>query len=109
MGDEATEAGMNARVPKRDVFSTAQVLLQTDRVKIARDLPNAQLLLKELQGFRINPELKRTNETLAWHEGVNDDLVLALAVGLMVGERHPGVPSSISLVKLDLPTSRRCV
>ena len=102
-GDEATEAGMNARVPKRDVISTAQVLLQTDRLKIARDLPNAQLLLKELQGFRMNPDLKRTNETLAWREGVNDDLVLALAAGLWVGERHPGIPSSISVVKLNLP------
>ena len=99
-GEEVTEAGMNARVPKRDVISTAQVLLQTDRLKIARDLPNATLLLRELQGFRMNPDLKRSSEALAWREGVNDDLVLALAVGLWVGERHPGIPSSISVVRM---------
>lgn len=99
-GDAATEAGMNARVPKRDVISIAQVLLQTERLKIARDLPNAQLLLRELQGFRMNVDLKRTSETLAWREGVNDDLVLALCVGLWIGERHPGIPGSISVVKL---------
>lgn len=99
-GDEATEAGMNIRVPKRDVISTAQVLLQTDRLKIARDLPHAQLLLRELQGFRMNVDLKRTNESLAWREGANDDLVLALCVGLWVGERHPGIPSAISVVRL---------
>jgi hypothetical protein len=61
------------------------------------------LLLRELQSFRMNPDLKRSSETLAWREGVNDDLVLALAVGLWVGERHPGIPSSISVVKLNLP------
>lgn len=102
-GDEATEAGMNARVPKRDVISTAQVLLQTGRLKIARDLPSAQLLLRELQGFRMNVDLKRTSEKLAWREGVNDDLVLALAVGLWIGEKHPGIPSSISVVKTMYP------
>ncbi|MBP7676162.1 MAG: hypothetical protein KBB14_07560 [Thermoanaerobaculia bacterium] len=102
-GDEAAEAGMNARVPKRDVISTAQVLLQTGRLKIARDLPTAQLLLRELQGFRMNVDLKRTNESLVWREGANDDLVLALCVGLWIGERHPGIPSSMSLVKPACP------
>lgn len=102
-GDEATAAGMNARVPKRDLISTAQVLLQTGRLKIARDLPNAQLLLRELQGFRMNVDLKRTKDSLAWREGANDDLVLALCVGLWIGERHPGTPSSMSVVRLACP------
>lgn len=102
-GDEATEAGRNARVPKRDVISTAQVMLQTDRLKIARGLPNAQLLLRELQGFRMQVDLKRTTESLAWREGANDDLVLALCVGLWIGERHPGIPSSMSVVRLACP------
>lgn len=106
-GDEVTEAGVSARVPKRDVISTAQVLLQTNRLKIARDLPNAMLLLRELQSFRMNPDLKRSSETLVWREGVNDDLVLALAVGLWIGERHPGIPTSISVVRLK--SSRRVI
>lgn len=91
-GDEVTEQWPGFRVPKRDVISTAQVLLQTDRLRIARDLPNAQLLLRELQGFRMNVDLKRTSDSLSWREGTNDDLVLALAVGLWLGVRRPGIP-----------------
>lgn len=100
-GDEVTEQWPCFRVPKRDVISTAQVLLQTERLKIARDLPNAQLLLRELQSFRMNVDLKRTSDSLAWREGANDDLVLALAVGLWLGERRPGIPGAISLGELE--------
>ena len=101
-GDEVTEQWPCFRVPKRDVISTAQVLLQTDRLKIARDLPNAQLLLRELQSFRMNVDLKRTSDSLAWREGANDDLVLALAVGLWLGERRPGIPGAISLGRSEM-------
>ena len=100
-GDEVVEDGSCFRVPKRDVISTAQVLLQTDRLKIARDLPNAQILLRELQGFRMNVDLKKTSDSLAWREGANDDLVLALAVGLWMGERRPGIPGTWIFGKLE--------
>jgi hypothetical protein len=76
-GGEVVEERYSYKVPKRDVVSTAQVHLQTGRLKIARDLPNGQLLLRELQSFRMNVDLKRANEPMAWREGVNDDLVLA--------------------------------
>lgn len=92
-GDEVVEESAGFRVPKRDVISTAQVLLQTERLKIARDLPHAQLLLRELQGFRMTVDLRKT-DSLAWREGANDDLVLALAVGLWMGERRPGIPGA---------------
>ena len=80
-----------------------EIRVRLDRLKIARDLPNAQLLLRELQGFRMNVDLKRTKDSLAWREGANDDLVLALCVGLWIGERHPGTPSSMSVVRLACP------
>ena len=99
--DDVVEDGSCFRVPKRDVISTAQVLLQTDRLKIARDLPNAQILLRELQGFRMNVDLKKTSDSLAWREGANDDLVLALAVGLWMGERRPGIPGTWIFGKLE--------
>jgi hypothetical protein len=98
--DEVTDDFQNFRVPKRDVISTAQVLLQTDRFKIAKDLPNAQLLLRELQCFRMNVDLKKT-DALAWREGANDDLVLALAVGLWMGERRPGIPGAMIVGKSE--------
>lgn len=101
-GGEVTEQWPCFRVPKRDVISTAQVLLQTDRLKIARDLPNAQLLLRELQGFRMNVDLKKPSDALAWREGANDDLVLAFAVGLWFGERRPGIPAPISVGRSEV-------
>lgn len=101
-GDEVAEQWPCFRVPKRDVISTAQVLLQTGRLRIARDLPNAQLLLRELQGFRMNVDLKRTSDSLAWREGANDDLVLALAVGLWLGARRPGTPAVWILGKSEM-------
>ena len=105
-GDEIVESGMSARVPKRDLIATAQVMLQSGRLKIARGLPNASLLLRELQGFRMNVDLKRTKDSLAWREGANDDLVLALAVGLWTGERRGASSGSIALLKR---VSRRAV
>lgn len=98
-GDEIVESGMSARVPKRDLIATAQVMLQSGRLKIARDLSNASLLLRELQSFRMNVDLKRPSDSLAWREGVNDDLVLALAVGLWTGERRSVSSGSIALLK----------
>lgn len=100
-GGEVTETGWNIRVPKKDVISAAQVLLQTERLRIARDLPSAQLLLRELQNFRMNVDLKKNSDALAWREGANDDLVLALAVGLWIGERHPGFVGSVSSERRD--------
>lgn len=101
-GDEVVDSWEMARVPKRDVVSTAQVLLQSERLKIAQGLPNSQLLLRELQGFRMNVDLKRTSESLAWREGKNDDLVLALAVGLWVAERHSGIPGTWIVGKSEM-------
>ena len=41
------------RVPKRDLVSAVQVLLQTGRLKIAASLPEAATLKKELLNFRV--------------------------------------------------------
>jgi hypothetical protein len=38
-GDHAAHDGSDYRVPKKDIVSVTQVLLQTGRLKIARALP----------------------------------------------------------------------
>ncbi len=83
-------------MPKRDVISTAQVMLQTGRLKIARELRHGALLLRELQSFRMRVDLRKGDQGLSWREGRNDDLVLALCVGLWVGERYKGIPCGFS-------------
>jgi hypothetical protein len=44
-------------VPKKDLASHVQVLLQQRRLKIARSLPDAEMLVSELQTFRVKPSL----------------------------------------------------
>lgn len=69
------------RVPKKDLVSTVQVLLQSGRLKIADALPEAATLKAELLNFRakINPETAHASFE-HWRDGDHDDLVLATAM-----------------------------
>ena len=92
-GDQVTQDGSNYRIPKRDVISSTQVLLQTGRLKIARSLPHAALLARELVNFRFKVGQERSEDVLDWREGPDDDLVLALAIAAWEAERNPGLGS----------------
>ena len=78
------------RVPKKELVGVLQVLLQTRRLRIAQSLPEAAILVRELETFRVKiPEA--ANETFgAWREGQHDDLVLAAALAAWEGERALG-------------------
>ena len=52
-GDLAIREGAKWRVPKRDLVSLMQVLLQTQRLKVAEGLPDAAVLVEELLNFRV--------------------------------------------------------
>ena len=90
-GDQVVQDGGSYRIPKRDVISTTQVLLQTGRLKIARSLPHASLLARELVKFRFKVTAKTPEDALDWREGPDDDLVLALAIAAWQAERNPGL------------------
>ena len=65
-------------VPKRDLVTSAQVLLQNRRLKIASSLPAAAVLVKELEDFKVKISITTGHDTYdAWREGTHDDLVLA--------------------------------
>lgn len=66
-------------VPKRDLVAAVQVGLQTERLKIAPALDDAQLLATELQNFQISLTSK-AHDTYNAREGEHDDLVLATAL-----------------------------
>jgi hypothetical protein len=69
------------RVPKRDLVSAVQVLLQTGRLKIAASLPEAATLKKELLNFRVKVNPATAHDSYEhWREGDHDDLVLATAM-----------------------------
>jgi hypothetical protein len=74
-------------VPKRDLVSVVQVALQTDKLKIARALPEAQTLVRELQDFEVKITDSANDTYGAWREGTHDDLVLAVALALWVGKK----------------------
>lgn len=90
-GQQMTEDGRSYRIPKRDVITSTQVLMQTGRLKLARSLPHAALLARELINFRFKLNQERSNDILDWREGPDDDLVLALAIAAYQAERQPGL------------------
>jgi hypothetical protein len=74
-------------VPKKELVSVLQVLLQLRRLQVARTLPEALLLVKELEHFRVKVTTPRTETFESWREGKNDDLVFAVALAAWVGEQ----------------------
>jgi len=79
------------RVPKRDLVSAVQVLLQSQRLKIASSLALADLLVKELLAFRVKITADAHDTYGAWRESAHDDMVLAVALACWYGEAHPPV------------------
>jgi hypothetical protein len=94
-GDNTTREGRQWRVPKRNLVTTIQVLLQEQRLKIADVLPEALILLKELLNFcqKIDP-LTAHDSYSAWREGGHDDLVLAKALACWITDHQLHVQST---------------
>ena len=86
-GDTVAREGMERRVPKRDVASTIAVLLQTGRLRIARELKESNTLLRELLNFRVKISLSGHDSYEAWREQEHDDLVLAVGLAAWLFEK----------------------
>jgi hypothetical protein len=74
-------------VPKKELVSVLQVLLQARRLKIAPGLPEADVLLHELTPFQAKPLVPTADPMLDWRENLHDDLVLSIAVAVWLSER----------------------
>jgi hypothetical protein len=69
------------RVPKRDLITVTQVLLQNGRLRVASGLPEAETLKKELLNFRVKIDPKTAHDSYEhWRESEHDDLVLAVSM-----------------------------
>ena len=77
-------------VPRQELVGTLQVLLQTRRLQVARTLPEATILVRELEAFRLKPLPVGGSNPEAWREGEHDDLVLAVGIAAWMGEQ--GLP-----------------
>ncbi len=104
-GDAVSRDGWNYRVPKRDLVSETQILLQAKRLKIVPTLKEAQTLTSELLAFKVSISLKGHdsygNDVGPWRENPHDDLVLAVALAAWYGEHDNPVvddtPPSLSI------------
>ena len=74
-------------VPKIELVNTLQVLLQTHRLRMARQLPEATLLVRELENFKMKVVLSNQDTVESWREGPQDDLVFAASLAAWVGEQ----------------------
>lgn len=74
-------------VPKKDLVSALQVVVQQDRLKVAPALQLAGVFTKEMQNFRIKQTASANVTYEAWREGDHDDLVLSVALACWATER----------------------
>jgi hypothetical protein len=81
-----TEDG-SYHIPKKELVTSLQVVMQSRRLKIARALPDAALLVRELQNFQVKITGAAHETFGVWREGQHDDLVLAVALASWWGER----------------------
>lgn len=85
----AGQGPRDVRVPKKDLVGAAQVLLSTSRLRVARELEHTDTLIRELATFQVKITAAMNETFESGREGVNDDLVLALAMGAWLGEHLP--------------------
>lgn len=78
-GTAETQEGQIFSVPKLVLVSRLQALLHEGRLKIQKELPEADALVRELQDFRVE-FTAAGNLTFNARQGMHDDLVLALAI-----------------------------
>jgi len=88
-GNDVTSTGAGVGVPKRNLASILQVMLQSERLKVAQALPEAGTLVNELLNFRVKISVAGHDTYEAWRENAHDDTVLAVAIALWYGERRP--------------------
>lgn len=89
-GDQTTRDGSEWRVPKRELVSVLQVLLQSKRLQVASELAHAETLVREMLAFKV--EISKTGHDSYgndWRENDHDDLVLAASLAAWAGERLP--------------------
>ena len=96
-GTAETSDGAIRSVPKLTLVSRLQALLHEGRLKILRELVEAETLVRELQDFRID-FTAAGHLSLNARSGKHDDLVLALAIA--VWRAHGGGMASWGMFEL---------
>lgn len=75
-----------ALVPKKELVSTLQVLLQSRRLQIAQQMSEAETLTRELLNFKVKLSQSAHESIGADRDRDHDDLVIAVALAAWQGE-----------------------
>jgi hypothetical protein len=79
-GEYQHSKGSGWSVPKRDLIAHVQVLLERDELRIARRMPDAGSLVRELLDMQSTTTTSGRRRLGADGHGQHDDLVIALAL-----------------------------
>jgi hypothetical protein len=89
-GASETKNGDYYGVPKRDLVTGMQVLLQSGGLQIAAGMPYGAALVEEMAEMRAKVTAAGNTQFGAWREGAHDDLVLAVALACWAArKRYP--------------------
>jgi hypothetical protein len=91
-GTQATQEDGLDSVPKHELVTTLQLLLGSQRLKIAQARPEAQTLVKELVGYQRKMPAALHAVFGVWREGPYDDLLFAAGLACWDAE-YQGVPA----------------
>jgi len=88
-GDSVASDGQEYRVPKADLATTVQSLLQTRRLAVAEGLDLADQLAQEMKQFRV--KISDSGHARFEHatESETDDILLSMACALWLAEQAP--------------------
>jgi hypothetical protein len=93
-------------LPKVELASVLQVLLQERRLQIARSLPEAETLARELSTFSVKTSPTGHETFESWRERDHDDLVFAVGLACWFAERWEAPSSSVVEVVTQPPRPR---
>jgi hypothetical protein len=92
-GDAVSYDGIFTRVPKRELVSILQVMMQDKitpdltRLAFGADIPYIETLTAEMMAFQAKINTHAHDSYGAWREGAHDDLVLAVALAVWQANR----------------------
>jgi hypothetical protein len=104
-GTSVTGTGTQPHVPKRDLVSTASVVLEQRRLRVAANMRQTDTLIEELLAYRRTTS-EGGNDSYAAASGSHDDLVMALALALWTAENKNLAPRTYRSNNRQLLTKR---
>ncbi len=86
-GDQVTSGRGVYNVPKRDLITNLQVMLQNGTMKIAKGIKEADALVEELTNFQVKITASG-HDVYGARSGLHDDIVLSVAMGAWLAARR---------------------